>query len=75
MILVALVFRKVWPLLGGYAEVFQRNVMASGVIPQISMVMGPCAGGQCIRPPLPTLFLWFKTVAICLLLDPMWLKP
>ena len=31
--------------LGGYADVFQRNVMASGVIPQISMIMGPCAGG------------------------------
>ncbi len=31
--------------LGGYAEVFQRNVMASGVVPQISMIMGPCAGG------------------------------
>nr|MBP6853707.1 methylmalonyl-CoA carboxyltransferase [Rhodoferax sp.] len=31
--------------LGGYADVFQRNVMASGVVPQISMVMGPCAGG------------------------------
>ena len=31
--------------LAGYADVFQRNVMASGVIPQISVVMGPCAGG------------------------------
>jgi len=31
--------------LAGYAEVFQRNVLASGVIPQISMIMGPCAGG------------------------------
>ena len=31
--------------LGGYAEVFQRNVLASGVIPQISLIMGPCAGG------------------------------
>ena len=32
--------------LGGYAEVFQRNVTASGVVPQISMIMGPCAGGS-----------------------------
>src|SRR6185436_6515425 len=32
--------------LGGYAEVFQRNVLASGVIPQISVIMGPCAGGD-----------------------------
>ncbi len=32
--------------LGGYGEVFQRNVLASGVIPQISVIMGPCAGGD-----------------------------
>jgi propionyl-CoA carboxylase beta chain len=32
-------------LAGGYAEVFQRNIMASGVVPQISVIMGPCAGG------------------------------
>ena len=31
--------------LAGYAEVFQRNVLASGVIPQISVIMGPCSGG------------------------------
>src|SRR5260221_8550203 len=31
--------------LAGYADVFQRNVLASGVIPQISVIMGPCAGG------------------------------
>ena len=36
--------------LGGYAEVFQRNVMASGVVPQISMIMGPCAGGAVYSP-------------------------
>ncbi|MEE2667327.1 MAG: acyl-CoA carboxylase subunit beta [Pseudomonadota bacterium] len=38
--------------LGGYAEVFQRNVLASGVIPQISLVMGPCAGGDVYSPAL-----------------------
>ncbi|MBW8745275.1 MAG: acyl-CoA carboxylase subunit beta [Sphingomonas sp.] len=32
--------------LGGYAEVFQRNVLASGVVPQLSLIMGPCAGGM-----------------------------
>ncbi|EYD78279.1 Propionyl-CoA carboxylase carboxyl transferase subunit [Rubellimicrobium mesophilum DSM 19309] len=37
--------------LAGYAEVFQRNVLASGVIPQISLVMGPCAGGAVYSPP------------------------
>src|SRR5229473_4702762 len=31
--------------LAGYAEVFQRNVLASGVVPQVSLIMGPCAGG------------------------------
>jgi len=38
--------------LGGYADVFQRNVMASGVIPQISMIMGPCAGGAVYSPAI-----------------------
>ncbi len=38
--------------LGGYAEVFQRNVMASGVIPQISLIMGPCAGGAVYSPSM-----------------------
>jgi len=38
--------------LAGYAEVFQRNVMASGVIPQISVIMGPCAGGAVYSPAM-----------------------
>jgi propionyl-CoA carboxylase beta chain len=38
--------------LGGYADVFQRNVMASGVIPQISMIMGPSAGGAVYSPAI-----------------------
>ena len=38
--------------LAGYAEVFQRNVMASGVIPQISVVMGPCVGGAVYSPAM-----------------------
>ncbi|MCA0176455.1 MAG: acyl-CoA carboxylase subunit beta [Proteobacteria bacterium] len=38
--------------LGGYAEVFQRNVMASGVVPQISVIMGPCAGGAVYSPAI-----------------------
>ena len=38
--------------LGGYAEVFWRNVQASGVIPQISVVMGPCAGGAVYSPAM-----------------------
>lgn len=38
--------------LGGYAEVFWRNSMASGVVPQISAIMGPCAGGAVYSPAL-----------------------
>jgi len=38
--------------LGGYGEVFTRNVMASGVIPQISVIMGPCAGGDVYSPAM-----------------------
>jgi len=38
--------------LGGYADVFQQNVLASGVIPQISMIMGPCAGGAVYSPAM-----------------------
>ena len=35
--------------LAGYADIFHKNVQASGVIPQISLIMGPCAGGACIH--------------------------
>jgi len=38
--------------LAGYAYIFQRNVMASGVIPQISLIMGPCAGGAVYSPAI-----------------------
>ncbi|MBU2492109.1 MAG: acyl-CoA carboxylase subunit beta [Bacteroidetes bacterium] len=38
--------------LGGYADIFQRNIMASGVIPQISAIFGPCAGGAVYSPAL-----------------------
>merc|ERR1711976_532218 len=38
--------------LAGYADIFQRNVMASGVIPQIRLIMGPCAGGAVYSPAL-----------------------
>jgi propionyl-CoA carboxylase beta chain len=38
--------------LGGYADIFCRNVMASGVVPQISAVMGPCAGGAVYSPAI-----------------------
>jgi propionyl-CoA carboxylase beta chain len=38
--------------LAGYADVFQRNVLASGVVPQISVIMGPCAGGAVYSPAM-----------------------
>jgi len=38
--------------LGGYAEIFQRNVLSSGVVPQISVIMGPCAGGDVYSPAM-----------------------
>src|ERR1044072_5351419 len=39
--------------LGGYAEIFWRNVQSSGVIPQLSAIMGPCAGGAVCSPVMP----------------------
>jgi propionyl-CoA carboxylase beta chain len=38
--------------LAGYADIFQRNVLASGVIPQLSLIMGPCAGGAVYSPAM-----------------------
>lgn len=38
--------------LAGYADVFQRNIMSSGVVPQISVIMGPCAGGAVYSPAM-----------------------
>lgn len=46
--------------LGGYAEIFQRNIMASGVIPQISAIFGPCAGGAVYSPALTDFTLMTK---------------
>ena len=38
--------------LAGYAEIFQRNVLASGVVPQLSAILGPCAGGAVYSPAI-----------------------
>jgi len=46
--------------LGGYADVFQRNVLASGVVPQISLIMGPCAGGAVYSPAMTDFILMVK---------------
>lgn len=47
--------------LGGYGELFYRNVMASGVIPQITLVMGPCAGGAVYSPALTDFIFMVKS--------------
>jgi propionyl-CoA carboxylase beta chain len=46
--------------LAGYADVFQRNVIASGVIPQISVIMGPCAGGAVYSPAMTDFIVMVK---------------
>ncbi|MDK9721641.1 MAG: acyl-CoA carboxylase subunit beta [Rhodospirillales bacterium] len=46
--------------LAGYAEVFQRNVLASGVVPQISVIMGPCAGGAVYSPAMTDFIMMVK---------------
>ncbi|MGN6822661.1 MAG: acyl-CoA carboxylase subunit beta [Candidatus Nitrosocosmicus sp.] len=47
--------------LGGYAEIFQRNVKASGVVPQISLIMGPCAGGAVYSPAITDFIIMTKS--------------
>jgi propionyl-CoA carboxylase beta chain len=47
--------------LAGYGEIFQRNVMASGVVPQISAIMGPCAGGAVYSPAITDFIFMVKT--------------
>lgn len=56
--------------LGAYAEVFQRNVLASGVIPQISMIMGPCAGGAVYSPAITDFIFMVKDSAYMFVTGP-----
>src|SRR6056297_1963286 len=56
--------------LGGYAEVFWRNSMASGVIPQISAVMGPCAGGAVYSPALTDFIFMVKNTSYMFVTGP-----
>ncbi|MBF0190927.1 MAG: acyl-CoA carboxylase subunit beta [Magnetococcales bacterium] len=56
--------------LAGYAEVFQRNVLASGVVPQISAIMGPCAGGAVYSPALTDFILMVKDTSYMFLTGP-----
>ena len=51
--------------LAGYSEIFQRNIDASGVVPQISAILGPCAGGAVYSPPSPTSSSWPRESRSC----------
>jgi propionyl-CoA carboxylase beta chain len=56
--------------LAGYADVFQRNVLASGVVPQISVIMGPCAGGAVYSPAMTDFIFMVKDSAYMFVTGP-----
>ena len=56
--------------LGGYGEVFKRNVLASGVIPQISVIMGPCAGGDVYSPAMTDFIFMVKNTSYMFVTGP-----
>ena len=60
--------------LAGYSEIFQRNIMASGVVPQISAIMGPCAGGAVYSPALTDFTIMTKGLSYMFLTGPSVVK-
>lgn len=60
--------------LAGYSEIFQRNIMASGVIPQISAILGPCAGGAVYSPALTDFTIMTKGLSYMFLTGPTVVK-
>ena len=60
--------------LGGYAEIFQRNINASGVIPQISAILGPCAGGAVYSPALTDFIIMCQGISYMFLTGPKVVK-
>src|SRR5258706_5622379 len=56
--------------LGGYGEVFKRNVLVSGVIPQISVIMGPCAGGDVYSPAMTDFIFMVKDTSYMFVTGP-----
>ncbi|MEM9600533.1 MAG: carboxyl transferase domain-containing protein, partial [Pseudomonadota bacterium] len=60
--------------LAGYADVFQRNIMASGVVPQISVIMGPCAGGAVYSPAMTDFIFMVRDTSYMFLTGPDVLK-
>lgn len=60
--------------LGGYADIFLRNVLASGVIPQISAIMGPCAGGAVYSPAMTDFIIMTKGISNMFITGPEVIK-
>lgn len=60
--------------LSGYTEIFQRNILASGVIPQISIISGPCAGGAVYSPALTDFILMNKGISYMFVTGPKVVK-
>jgi acetyl-CoA carboxylase carboxyltransferase component len=60
--------------LAGYAEIFERNIMASGVIPQISAIFGPCAGGAVYSPALTDFIIMSKNTSYMFVTGPKVVK-
>ena len=60
--------------LGGYAEIFKRNILASGVVPQISAILGPCAGGAVYSPALTDFTIMAKGISYMFLTGPSVVK-
>ena len=56
--------------LGGYADIFYRNTMASGVIPQLSAIMGPCAGGAVYSPAITDFILMVENISYMFVTGP-----
>lgn len=60
--------------LGGYAEIFRRNAQYSGVVPQISLILGPCAGGAAYSPALTDLIIMVQKQSYMFLTGPQVIK-
>ena len=60
--------------LAGYAEIFERNILASGVVPQISAILGPCAGGAVYSPALTDFTIMTKGISYMFLTGPKVVK-
>jgi len=63
----------IWSL-GGYAEIFKRNALYSGIIPQISLILGPCAGGASYSPALTDLIIMVENQSYMFLTGPEVIK-